>query len=299
MKVIAFNLFLISLILTLSTCKDRRKVNSNSMDQVTYNFIILLDLSDRLLVRDQPRIDKELITYIYSLFEDEVKKKIFIYSKDKFRIVVAEQKDFTVDPILLQNELAFDLNNIDNDTTRNYIRKRDYMINFKNKFDHALDDLYKVSTIDTNSNQFKGSDLWKYFNQNLELDIMKGNGIKNYLFVFTDGYFDFEDYKHQKQIAKRYSTSFFLNELRLRKEKWEEKFDKEDYGLIAIDKKFENTSIIVLEVNPKVEFVDEFNLIEKMWHKWLKEMKIDKINILKKNRLETTKEQIEKFIQND
>jgi hypothetical protein len=282
--------------LLLVSCKDKRNNALNNKTPITYNFVILIDLSDRLLVKDQSKLDKELITYIYSIFEQKVKNKIFIYSKDKFKIVVAEQKDFTVDPILLQNELNFDLTNIESDASKIYIKKKDYMINFKKKFINALDILFGSATIYTNSYQYKGVDMWKYFSQNLEFDLTNDSNVQNYLFIFTDGYFDYEDYKDQKRIGNKYSSSYFLKDLRMAGEKWEEKFDKKGYGLIPTGKKFQNTSVMVLEVNPKVDFIDEFDLLKKVWYGWFDEMDIKKISILKKNRIETTKEQINKFI---
>ena len=45
---------------------------------VKHNYIILLDLSDRIIVQpEQPLRDKEIIKAIYQLFETEL-KKIFI-----------------------------------------------------------------------------------------------------------------------------------------------------------------------------------------------------------------------------
>ena len=55
--------------------------------QPKHNYIVLLDLSDRLIVQaNQPERDKELISYIYSEFEERVKKSLYIKSRDEIII---------------------------------------------------------------------------------------------------------------------------------------------------------------------------------------------------------------------
>ena len=159
----------------------------------------------------------------------------------------------------------------------------------------SLDELYDKTKVDTASRQFFGCEIWKYFSQNLELDLASDNKVKNYLFILTDGYFDMNKYNNQKQIKNRYSTSYFLRELRVRD--WRNKFDEGDYGLIPIDAKLSNISILVLEVNPKYNFCDEFDLLKKMWLKWFDEMGIQRKNVLKKNSFEVTKDQIRNFVE--
>jgi hypothetical protein len=151
----------------------------------------------------------------------------------------------------------------------------------------------------TCSKQYKGVDMWKYFNQNLEFDLKNDSNVKNYVFVFTDGYLDYEDYSNQKRVGNKFSSSSFLKDLRVEGDRWKDKFDKNKYGLIPIDKSFENTSIMVLEVNPKIDFIDEFDLLKTIWVSWIDEMNIKKSLVLKKNRIETTKEQIIKFLDNN
>jgi hypothetical protein len=77
MKSKSFIVVFIALISFLISCKDRRQHKAQESPNPTWNIIIVLDLSDRILVKHQADIDKELINFIYSQFEQKVKKRIY------------------------------------------------------------------------------------------------------------------------------------------------------------------------------------------------------------------------------
>ena len=116
------------------SCKDRRASESLNETKISYNFIILLDFSDRLLVSEQREVDKKTIAYIYTLFESKVKNNLFINSKDKFKIVIADQNNSPINPTRLSDALNFDISNIEDNGDKSHKLKKDYLINFKNRF---------------------------------------------------------------------------------------------------------------------------------------------------------------------
>ena len=64
-------------------CKLPSPDKKKSEVRVNHNYIILLDLSDRLIVQqNQPERDKEIIRDLYSLFEEKVRKELYIKSGD-------------------------------------------------------------------------------------------------------------------------------------------------------------------------------------------------------------------------
>lgn len=50
--------------------------------------------------------------------------------------------------------------------------------------------------------------------------------------------------------------------------------EKDNYGIIPIDKQYKNLSLCVMEVNPKYPNLDEADILKFMWDKWLGEMEI-------------------------
>ena len=73
-----FILLLIALLIALFMlgCKFPKPEQTKNEPRVKNNYIILLDLSDRLIVqKNQPERDKQIIKNLYSLFEEKVKKR--------------------------------------------------------------------------------------------------------------------------------------------------------------------------------------------------------------------------------
>ena len=79
-------------LLLLASCMPPQEEKEVSTP-VKHNYIILLDLSDRLIVQDnQPERDKELIRHIYTLFEERVRNQLYLRSRDEIRVVIAHQR---------------------------------------------------------------------------------------------------------------------------------------------------------------------------------------------------------------
>src|SRR6478736_6375844 len=89
-----FILFLIALLiaLLLFSCKLPKPELKKNKARVKNNYIILLDLSDRLIVQDnQPERDKQIVKNLYTLFEEKVKRELYIKSRDEIKVVIAPQ----------------------------------------------------------------------------------------------------------------------------------------------------------------------------------------------------------------
>src|SRR4026209_2129751 len=62
------------------------------IDRVKHNYIVLLDLSDRLIVQEnQPERDKQIIRSLYTIFEEKVRHDLYIKSGDEIKVVLAPQ----------------------------------------------------------------------------------------------------------------------------------------------------------------------------------------------------------------
>lgn len=229
------------------------------------NYIVLLDLSDRLLSPNQFEQDIDLIFSVFKKFEENVRRNLVINSKDKFRVVIAPQKGIKYDKFKYEGQLYLDMNIIPVN------EKVSGLEAFRAEMKAALNNLYPEAVQGENPSDYQGCDIWKYFNEQLASDIeIKA---ENYLVVLTDGYFDFESYSKKKQIENRYSSTRFFQFLRTKAD-WKGLAEDKDYGLIPVDKDFDHLRVCIMEITPKYENLDEADMLIYTWSKWLKEMNI-------------------------
>jgi len=266
------------------------------------NYIILLDLSDRLICSEhnQSTYDKQIVYYLFNVFMEN-NLNLFAninnidrfkdVAKDRFQVVIADQKWCKIDKSYYENLLKFDFA---------FLKKDDYQYYFSDayrlEFYKNLDELYTKSIYSDKKTDYFGADIWKFFDEDLSKYLVQCKGdtiVDNFLFIITDGYIAFENYKGRCNKKNRFTSMEFMRELRI--VDWKEKFDKEDFGLIPLEKKFDNIKAIVLEINPQ-DYPNEFNLISEIWQKWLKEMNISYDTVLKHQSLGFTKKQIFNYI---
>ena len=271
--------------------------NSCSTDQTEQptvkqpeNYIILLDLSDRLLNDGQVNQDIELIFHIFEKYEATVKNNLIINSKDKFRIVIAPQEKMNINQSQLESQFYLDMSKIKIAEKRNELEK------FKNNLEDNLNNLYaKVMENKTKTSDFKGADIWKYFNDFLSGDIAQEN--KNRLFILSDGYFDFEPASNRKNVENKSSTSFFLNLVR-GKTNWQEIIENKGYGIIPVNKQFDSLSVCLMEIYPKHTNLDETDMIQFVWKNWLEEMNIKRIYFIPHTSIPKMEGQIDSYLAN-
>src|SRR5688572_17032474 len=80
-----------------------------------HNYIILLDLSDRLIVQEnQPERDKQIIRNLYTAFEEKVRKDLYIKSRDEFKVVIAPQRGSDLRRDIFEDRLYVNVDNINN-----------------------------------------------------------------------------------------------------------------------------------------------------------------------------------------
>src|SRR3954470_21321577 len=82
----------LAILFTVVGCNVPPPEGKKNGDRIKHNYIVLLDLSDRLIVQpNQPQRDKQIIKSLYSSFENKVKRDLYIKSRDEFRVVIAPQ----------------------------------------------------------------------------------------------------------------------------------------------------------------------------------------------------------------
>ena len=270
---------------------NKRRIDRSYKGKIQYNFIILLDLSDRLTKNTpqentlQVEKDKEIIRNLLSIFVGEVKAKLYINSQDSIKIAVAPQPT-GYSPLLfsISKELEIDMREL---RIRDRRTKLDQYIS---NFSQNIDRLYDVSS---QEKKLIGADIWTFFRDNLKTFMSKPGReeTRNILIILTDGYIDFNKdvLRNRPSQGKRYS---YMRVADFRNDKdWEKKLDG-DYGLIPINEDFSSLEVLVLGIAPRFPNPNEYKIIEKHWTKWFDKMKIRHSELHKSEDLQKQTENI-------
>jgi hypothetical protein len=256
MKNILHILFLTLLVVIVSCQPPRPETESTTPEK--YNFIVLLDLSDRLIVQpNQPERDKEIIKEIYGLFEERVREKLYIRSRDEIKVVIAPQRGAGLPAYKYEDELYINMENIPNvmRRTREEDRRAHFFAN--------LDTLYDQAVFSQNPKDYYGADIWKYFYEDLQQDYVTDTLTENYLFVLTDGY----------PIVGRDTAK-----------------------LQPVNKEFPELQVILLEIAPREKDL-EMDRIMDLWRGWLEEMNVESYTFIKRSAISKEIDQIKEIIE--
>lgn len=259
------------------------------------NYIILLDLSDRILFNNQQQVPKDIsvINSIYGVFKSKmgVKDPTHLYYSlhDKLKVLIAPQKTTPKTLYDMVGSLRIDLSAEQPD-------KKGALIEETEKtFNRVLPEIYKQAVIGNNSNAYSGADIWRYFNEDLADDLEKDG--QNTLFIITDGYMDLEKTDERPSQNNRYASCSQIINLLKKYPDWEAKFTEGDYGFLSVNKKFSNLKVVLLQVNPKEDWNGEYSLMTKIWGKWFTEMGISNYRFIKDDNVNEVKESMEKFME--
>lgn len=255
-----FRNILFSLLLTLCAT-----VWASAQKKEAHHYLVVLDLSDRLLASDQINRDKAIIEAIFGIFEQQVRKNMMIYSNDSFKVSLVPQEG-GVDEHTYTSGLYINMQKL------SLPERRTRLEQFRKELPQRLQQLYKAATTGkTLSQHFRGADIWRYFNDNLAQDTRQN--CQNYLYILTDGYFDFESNRFVGQQGNRRTDSQMITRLR-KSSNWRTQLAQSSEGLIPIKKSFPPIVVQVFEIQPKSKVLDEQDLLIALWKKWLSETKL-------------------------
>ena len=225
---------------------------------VKHNYIILLDLSDRLIVQDnQPERDKELIKQIYSLYEARVKSQLYLRSRDEIRVVIAPQRGSDLRNEVYEDSLYTNMENIPGVLRRKTEEER------RSIFDRNLDALYDQAVFSNNPKDFYGADIWKYFYEDLKVDYVTDTLTQNFLFLFTDGY----------PIVGKDLTK-----------------------LQSVKESYPELKVVLMEAAPRDKDLEWDHVIE-LWEEWFDDMKIQDYEFVKRMALSKEKDMLREIIE--
>lgn len=292
-------LILFCLIFITASCNELQEAVKEAKKETKAppidNYIVLLDLSDRILYNNQQQVAKDLsvLKTIQSLFRANINSKdpthLYYAVNDKLKVLIAPQKTTPRKIYDDAGQLRIEL------SSEEAMKKATAVDESEKTFNTVLPDLYKQAIISGNNADYVGADIWKYFDEDLAGDLDKD--AKNTLFIITDGYLDFERTEDRPVQGNRFtSCAQLINSLKSYPD-WNNRFGTGDYGLMPVGKKFSNLKVVLLEINPKQEWNGEYKLLTTIWSKWFKEMGIDSCTFIKNDNINEVRESMEKFMQ--
>jgi hypothetical protein len=258
MKTIYHNTILLASILLLFTSCGCEEVK---VEKKPENYVVLLDLSDRILVPEQLDKDFALIETTFKSFEKQARQNLVISSKDRFSIKIIPQKNSPLNVNYYEDLLQLYLDEME------VTVKNQSLQSLSKSLPKILENLKKEALYGTTSNAYFGVDIWAYLHDN-GMGLSK-SGYENKILILTDGYFDFESQAHVIQDKNQYTSTRFLNELTTHD--WKQISESKAYGLLPIQLE-KNTKWIVAGISgKKANDILQTEKITYFWKKWLKQ----------------------------
>ena len=232
------------------------------------NYVVLLDLSDRLLQPGQLARDTALIGRVIDAYRAGVAQKLYVGSADRLKVVVAPQASHPAAVQALSQGLYLDLGQV-------ALAQRRTLGGPLQALRHQVAALYAAASQARSARAYAGAELWHYFRDQLALDFPTSPAYDdhNHLLVLTDGYLDFESYVGCRQAGYRYASTRFVAKLATHGEQWPTLFRQAGYGLIPLPAPcppaLRNLQVVVAEVRPHAEY--HLDILRAVWQQWLQE----------------------------
>jgi hypothetical protein len=254
-------LYILSIIFTASILFTSCGNEEVKTEKKATNYIVILDLSDRILLPEQLDKDFYLIEKYFKAFEENSRRNLVLTSKNRFAVKIIPQKNSPLNVDHYEDLLQIYL---DETATKD---KNKAVLALSQSLPKVLENLKKDALYGKTSSTYFGVDIWAYLHDNGKG--LSKSGFENKVLVLTDGYFDFESQAHVIQDKNQYTSTRFLNELT--SSDWKQISESKEYGLLPIELE-KNTKWIVAGISGKKS--DDILQTEKItyfWKKWLKQ----------------------------
>lgn len=234
------------------------------------NYIVVLDLSDRILLPEQLDKDFYLIEKYFKAFEKNARRNLVLSSKDRFSVKIIPQKNSPLNVNHFEDLLQLYLD----ETEVQYKNKS--LLALSESLPKVLNNLKKEAVYGKASNNYFGVDIWAYLHDS-GMALSKP-GFENKVLVITDGYFDFESQSHVIQNKNQFTSTRFLT--KLTSSDWKQISESNQFGLMPI-KLEKNTKWIVAGISgKKASDILQTEKITYFWKKWLNQSGVTQTNII-------------------
>jgi len=247
----------------ISSCGCRQSNEVTPAEQSAknkHNYVIVLDLSDRLLGAGQGEKDSAIIMTAFSEFEKTARHPLIVTSNDRFAVRIIPQHGSSLLKDNYENKLNIDLSTID------AAHKNDSFLAFKSRLSAAISQLYRDAHLGSSPKDYFGVDIWKFFHDEVNKELR--DDAENKVVVLTDGYFDFNDNSHVLTDGNKHTSTSFLSGLN--GTDWQARAAQGDYGLIPVAIKGKSRWIIA-GIQAKSADVLMPTKLAYFWKKWLRE----------------------------
>lgn len=245
------------LLVVMTSCKLPGPEKKEQSPRIKHNYIVLLDLSDRLIVQDnQPERDKMLIRNLYTLFEEKVRRDLYIKSGDEIKVVMAPQLGARLRRDVFEDRLYVNMNSISKVYRKVKEEER------RENFYANLDTLYHNAVFSQRREDYHGADIWKYFYEDLKVDYNNDENTENYLFILTDGY----------PIVGH-------NQNKL----WQ------------VKNEFPDLHVVLLEASPREKDM-EWDRVMAVWQEWFDSMGVENYTLIKRGSITKELEQVRDLV---
>jgi hypothetical protein len=245
------------ILIMVASCKLPSPEKKEVKPRIKHNYIVLLDLSDRLIVQhNQPERDKQIIRNLYELFEDRVRQNLYIKSKDEIKVVIAPQLGSGLRRDVFEDRLYVNMDNIKSVYRKlnEDQRREDFFAN--------VDTLYRQAVFSNQTEDYHGADIWKYFYEDLSLDYSNEGLTQNYLFIITDGY-----------------PIVGANRKKL----------------LEVKNTFPDLHIVLLEASPREKDM-EWDQVMEVWQEWFDGMGVEEYTLIKGGSITKELEEVKRLV---
>jgi hypothetical protein len=224
------------------------------------NFIVLLDLSDRILSANQISRDIVLIEYAYEAFLQTLKDQFYFSARDEFKIVMAYQQNAVPSSKMfeLEDDLYVNVNKLQAGDKK--LLKTSWP-----QYRQKVEELYRLARFSENHNDYKGADIQGYLRDRLAADLPKDQETINNLIILTDGY----------QYVEGKSRPI---------DNWPSIADLSD------------VNVIVMEMSPNMDRAGEQSAMISAWTDWLDQMNAKRKELVMQSALEKEKQVLFDFL---
>jgi hypothetical protein len=287
-------IFFFFAILFISACGEQPAVHNPKSDpyplipalpQKDLNISVLIDLSDRIDSKHDERqpVQAERDISIINILSAAIRKNVAAHgsfkSKARFNVYFhPEPGDKEIREIARKLSAAWVSSN---DMTTAKQNKITYQA-LEGNFAKGLNDIYFMAQT---TGQYPGSDIWRFMKDEARIKCIESDtSYRNILIILTDGYLYYENGKQQQPNTNRYNyiergTKHFA---RFRDGNLlTSEFEQNDYGLMPATTGLKDLEILVLECRPEEAFPQDFDIMQKYWCKWFREMGVKHAELYK------------------